>query len=134
MAIEFLNDANIAGELNYQKSGFTTITHSSNTHTVDFSAKTNNYSITATNAANTITWSNLGAGVVGKAGTITVTNPSSVGSLSFAALPATAYVPGASEISFHTGANAIAVLSYFIIASDKVLINYVGAFGAYPQP
>ena len=134
MAIEFLNDANIAGELNFQKSGFTTITHSGNTHTVDFSAKTNNYSITAQNAANTITWSNLGDGVVGKSGIITITNPGSVGSLSFQPLPATAYTPGSSEISWHAGANAIAVLSYFVIASNKVLINYVGAFGSYPQP
>lgn len=111
-----------------------TITHSSNTHTVDLDAAGNNYSITATNAANTITFSNLDATRVGKAGTIVITNPSSVGSLSFQPLAATCYTPGSSEISYNTSANAVAVLSYFVSASNKILINYVGAFGSYPQP
>lgn len=107
---------------------------SSNEHTIDFSQRGNNYAITATNATNTITFSNLGAGVVGKGGTILITNPASVGSLGWAALPATAYTPGASTIVFDTTASKIAALTYLIVASDKVLMNYVGAFDSYPQP
>ena len=110
------------------------ITHSSNTHTVDFDKPGNNYSITATNATNTIAFANLDATRIGKSGTIVITNPASVGSLSWAALPATAYTPGGGTISFDTTANAIAIITYFIVASNKVLINYVGDFGSYPQP
>ena len=42
------------------------ITHSSNTHTVDFDKPGNNYSITATNATNTIAFANLDATRIGK--------------------------------------------------------------------
>ena len=66
-----------------------------------------------------------------QSGSIIITNPSSVGSLAFAALPNTAYTPGGSTISFDTTASAIAVISYLIIASNKVLVNYVGAFKQY---
>ena len=113
--------------------GFTTVTHSSNTHTIDLNAGENNYNVTAQNATNTIAFSNLAAADVGKAGNIIITNPGTVTSLAWAALPATAYTPGGAAISFDLTANKIAVLSYLVIASDKVLINYVGNFGAYPQ-
>jgi hypothetical protein len=109
----------------------TTVTHSSNTHTIDFNADNQNYNVTANNAANTIAFSNLAAADVGKQGTIIITNPSSVGSLSFAALPNTAYTPGGSTITFDTTADAIAVITYMVIASDKVLVNYVGGFKQY---
>ena len=112
---------------------FTAITHSSNTHTIDFNSDNQNYTITAQNATNTIAFSNLTAADVGKAGNIIITNPGTVNSLAWAALPATAYTPGGAAISFDLTANKIAVLSYLVIASDKVLINYVGNFGAYPQ-
>jgi hypothetical protein len=111
----------------------TTITHSSNTHTIDFNAANQNYTITAQNATNTIAFSNLAAADVGKTGNIIITNPGTVTSLAWAALPATAYTPGGAAISFDLTAGKIAVLSYLVIASDKVLINYVGNFGAYPQ-
>ena len=39
-----------------------------------------------------------------------------------------------STISFNTTASKLAVLTYFIAAADKVLVNYVGDFGGYPQP
>jgi|TARA_R100000084_G_scaffold86423_2_gene41042 hypothetical protein len=109
----------------------TTVTHSSNTHTIDFNADNQNYNVTANNAANTIAFSNLAAADVGKQGTIIITNPSSVGSLSFAALPNTAYTPGGSTITFDTTADAIAVITYMVIASNKVLVNYVGGFKQY---
>lgn len=110
------------------------ITHSSNTHTIDFDAHGNNYSIAAQNATNTIAFSNLDASKIGKAGTIVITNPGTVGSLGWAELPATAYTPGGGTISFNTTASKLAVLTYFIAAADKVLVNYVGDFGSYPQP
>ena len=110
------------------------ITHSSNTHTVDFDKPGNNYSITATNATNTIAFANLDATRIGKSGSIIITNPASVGSLGFAGLDSTLYTPGGSTINWDTTANAIAVLTYLVIASDKILINYVGAFDSYPQP
>jgi len=113
---------------------FHTAPTSSNAHTIDFSQRGNNYAITATNATNSITFSNLDSALVGKGGTILITNPASVGSLGWAALPATAYTPGASTINFDTTASKTAAMSYLIIASDKVLINYVGAFDSYPQP
>ncbi len=115
------------------KQPFNTITASGNTHTVNLDKKANNYSITANNATNTIAFSNLDSDKIGKGGTILITNPSSVGSLGWAALPATAYTPGGGTISFDTTANKIAIISYIVVASDKVLINYVGDFGSYPQ-
>jgi len=110
------------------------ITHSNNVHTVDFDKPGNNYSITANNATNSLTFSNLDATRVGKSGTIIITNPSTVTSLGWNELPDTAYTPGGGTISFNTSANKIAVITYFIAAADKVLINYVGDFGSYPQP
>lgn len=111
-----------------------TVTASGNTHTIDFSKAGNNYKISVNNANNTINFSNLNAAKIGKSGSIIITNPSSVGSLNFSELPSTAYTPGGGAISFDTTANGIAVITYIVIASDKVLINYVGDFGSYPQP
>ena len=107
---------------------------SGNVHYIDFDKPGNNYKITPTNATNQIVFLNLDATRIGKAGTIMITNPASVGSLGWSALPATAYTPGGGTISFDTTANAIAIITYFIVASNKVLINYVGDFGSYPQP
>ena len=99
-------------------------------HTVDFDKPGNNYSITANNATNSLTFSNLDATRVGKSGTIIITNPSTVTSLGWNELPDTAYTPGGSTISFNSNPrNKIAVITYFIDAADKVLINYVGDFG-----
>ena len=110
------------------------ITASGNTHTVDFSKPGNNYKITANNATNIIAFSNLSSNLQGKGGSIIISNPSSVGSLGWAELPSTAYTPGGSAINFDTSSNGIAVISYLVMSSNKVLINYVGDFGSYPQP
>ena len=126
-------DADVTGELNFQKSGFTAISVSTNTYTVDFSQQTNNYSLTAKSGTNILAFSNLGAAVVGKSGSIVITNPAS-GTPSWSPLPGSAYTPGGGEIVFNTTANKIALINYFVVASDKVLINYVGNFGIYPQP
>ena len=110
---------------------FSPITHSSNTHTVDLDKSGNNYSITATNAQNTINFSNLDATRIGKAGNILITNPASVGSLSFASMQNTVYVPGGASIAFNTSANAVSIMSYLVIASNKILINYVSDYSVY---
>lgn len=107
---------------------------SGNVHYIDFDKSGNNYKITPTNATNQIVFNNLDATRIGKAGTIMITNPASVGSLGWSQLPSTAYTPGGSTINFDTTANAIAVLTYLVVASNKVLVNYVGAFDSYPQP
>ena len=133
MAIQFLKDTLINGHFSFQESAYTTITASGNTHTIDLTADTNNYKVTANNATNTLAFSNLSAKVVGKTGSIIISNPSSVGSLGWAALPATAYTPGGVAISFDTTSNGIAVISYLVMSANKVLINYVGNFGSYPQ-
>ncbi len=106
-------------------------------HDIDFSASHANYTISAANAANNkITFSNLGADIVGKNGSIIITNPSSVGSLTWSiyTLPINAFTPGGQGIAFDTTASKIAIITYFVISSTAVLINYAGAFSAYPQP
>ena len=113
---------------------FVTVTASGNTHTIDLDKSGNNYKVTANNATNTITFSNLDATRIGKGGSIIITNPSSVGSLGFSGLQAEVYTPGGSAINWNEGANKIAVLTYLVIASNKILVNYVGAFDSYPQP
>jgi|TARA_R100001463_G_scaffold24298_1_gene57945 hypothetical protein len=113
--------------------GFQTITHSTNTHTIDLNSDANNYNISAQNAVNTLILSNFDVNV-GKSGTIVITNPSLTGSLSWAPLQASVYTPGGSSISFNLTANKIAILTYFVATSSKILVNYVGNFGSYPQP
>ena len=112
---------------------FTYITAVGGSHTVNLLASANNYNISAINGANSISFTNLDASTVGKSGTIVITNPSSVGSLSWTALPATVYTPGGGTITFDTTADKIAVLNYFVASTTKILVNYVGNFGAYPQ-
>ena len=81
-------------------------------------------------------FSNLGADIIGKNGSIIITNPSSVGSLTWNiyTLPTNAFTPGGQGIAFDTTASKIAIITYFVISSTVVLINYAGAFSAYPQP
>ena len=98
------------------------------------STTANNYTVTAQNATNSITFENLSENVVGKTGTIVITNPSSVGSLAWSAFASNIYTPGGGSISFDTTADKIAVLNYFVASVNVILVNYVGNFGAYPQP
>ena len=127
------NLGDIAAFGNLGATGFTTITHAGNTHTVDLNTTVNNYNITAQNATNTLTFANANSNVIGKTGTIVITNPSSVGSLAWAAFAATIYTPGGGAINFDTTADKIAVLNYFVASETKILVNYVGNFGPYPQ-
>ena len=126
--------SDIASFGNLGATGFNTITHSSNSHAVDLSTTANNYNVTAQNATNSITFENLSENVVGKTGTIVITNPSTVTSLAWRSFDSTVYTPGGGAINFVTTADKIAVLNYFVASVNVILVNYVGNFGAYPQP
>ncbi len=104
------------------------------TFTVDLSSHNSNYNILAVNGANSIAFSSLGSLTQGKNGTITITNPSAVDALTWGALASTVYTPGGGSINFDATANALAVLNYFVAEPNKILVNYVGGFGSYPQP
>lgn len=124
-------DIKTYGGFAFMKTFTTDITHSSNTHTIDLGALTNNYAITAQNATNTIAFNDLNSHCVGKSGNIVITNPASVGSLAWAYLPSTAYTPGGAVINWDTNASSVSIMSYFVLASNKILINYVGNFKSY---
>ena len=96
-------------------------------------SNTNNFTLTFINGSNLLSFSNLG-GNVGKAGNLICNNPSSVNNFNGASLGGEAYTPGGSFINWDTTASGIAVISYLVLSSDKVLINYVGNFEGYPQP
>ncbi len=104
----------------------TTATESSNTHTCNLSLN-DNFNIACNNAATTIALT-VASENVGQSGTITIVNPSSVGSLSFVALPSYMLTPDGATVNFVTTANAISMISYYVHATDKVLVNYVGNF------
>lgn len=127
----FAADVDVEGRLDFMRTGFTAISSASSTFTINFASTGNNFQITLDNAANTIAFSNLSSSVIGRHGNIIITNPSSVGSLSVGNLPSTAYSPGGATINWDTNASSVSILSYFILASDKVLINYVGNFKSY---
>lgn len=123
-------------QLDFQSQGFTAITHSSNTFTIDLDANTNNYSLTFNNATNTLAFSNLSASHIGKSGTIICTNPGTVNSLAFATTFAAGsgkvvLIPGGGQISFKTSANAIALISYYVASATQIVINYVSGYASY---
>lgn len=112
-----------------------TVTHSSNTHTVDLDKPGNNYLVSINSgAANVIAFSNLDASRVGKSGNIILQNPSNVSNTTIAMDPGDAYTPGGSTINFNLTASATAIISYYVYASNKILLNYVGKFQLLPQP
>ena len=106
MSLKFLSDIEVGTIIEDIAAAVSSGTNNRN-HDIDFAKSHANYTVTAVNAAsNKITFSNL---------------------------PATAYTPGGQQITFDTTASKIAIITYFVIASDKVLINYAGAFSAYEQ-
>ena len=131
--------SDIASFGNLGATGFSEITSAApvsgnaHTHGIDLNTAVNNYNITAVNAPNSIVFENINSNVVGKTGTIVIVNPSSVTSLSFEGFPSTVYTPGGGAINFITTANSLAVLNYFVASTTKILVNYVGNFGTYPQ-
>lgn len=104
----------------------TTASESSGTHTITL-VDNDNFNIAVTNAATTIALV-VATENIGQSGMITITNPASVGSLSFVALPSYMLTPEGATINFVTTANAVSIISYYVLATDKVLVNYVGNF------
>jgi hypothetical protein len=92
-----------------------------------------NFLINAQNGANSIDIKVNSASDVGQAGNIIIQNPSSVGSLSFNALPSYIKTPFGATVNFDLTANRIAAIAFIVLAYDaggnhKVLINYIGDF------
>ena len=104
----------------------TTASESSGTHTITL-VDNDNFNIAVTNAATTIALV-VATENIGQSGMITITNPASVGSLSFVALPSYMLTPEGATINFVTTADAVSIISYYVLATDKVLVNYVGNF------
>lgn len=131
--------SDIASFGNLGATGFADVTSaapvsgSAHTHSIDLNKTVNNYNVTAVNAPNKIIFENIGANVVGKTGTIVITNPSTVDALSWEAFANIVYTPGGGSINFVTNADNLAVLNYFVASTTKILVNYVGNFGTYPQ-
>jgi len=128
-------DVTIAGDTTFDRNikvtksierSITTASNSSNTHTCTL-ADNDNFNVAVANAATTLALV-VASGDIGKSGMITITNPASVGSLSFVALPSYMLTPSGATINFVTTANAVSVISYYVLATDKVLCNYIGDF------
>ena len=110
---------------------YTTVTHSSNTHTCDLSVN-DNFIINANAATNTIALTIADANI-GQSGNIVIVNASS-GTVAFAALPSYMLTPDSATVNFVTANNAVSLFSYLVIPDDgagnrRVLVNYVGNFG-----
>ena len=102
----------------------TTVAASSSATTLNF-ASANNFLVNMS-ADTTFTWSNL-SGAVGCSGNIVIVQDGT-GGRDFT-LPSEAKTPidGATIVQ-NTGANEISVLSYYVMSSSQVLVNYIGDF------
>ena len=102
----------------------TTVAANSSATTLDFSAA-NNFLVNMS-ADTTFTWSNL-SGAIGCSGNIVLVQDAT-GGRDFT-LPSEAKKPidGATIVQ-NTGANEISVLSYYVMSSSQVLVNYIGDF------
>ena len=105
----------------------TTVTVSGSTYTCDLSLN-DNFKFTVANAASQTIALTIASENIGQSGNIIITNPSSVGSLAFAALPSYMKTPSGATVNFDTTADKIAVISYIVLATDSVLVNYIGDF------
>ena len=127
-------DADITGSVKCTQNlrrTITAVTLSTNTATCTLTAN-DNFSFTLNNAANTINIVTA-AENVGQSGTIIATNPSSVGSFSVNQLQgngdaAEVLTPDGATISWPTNANGVNLISYYVAATDKILINFIGNF------
>jgi hypothetical protein len=102
----------------------TTASDSSNTHTCTL-IDNDNFNIACANAETTIALV-VATENIGQSGMITITNHSS--GTTFAALPSYMLTPEGATINFVTTADAVSIISYYVLATDKVLVNYVGNF------
>lgn len=125
-----LTDGKIYTIGRYNTNSITSVTASSaggtSTHTCDLSVN-ENFSLTIANEANTIALT-VASKNIGQAGCIILNNPSSVGSCTYTSLPSYMKVPAGANVNFSVAANAVSVISYIVVATDKVLINYISEF------
>jgi len=106
------------------KSTQVTVTVNSPSTALDFSTS-NNFMVNMT-ASTTFSFSNI-AGAVGCSGNIIIVQ-NATGGYSFE-LPSEAKTPvNGATIVQNTGANEISVLSYYVMSSSQVLVNYIGDF------
>ena len=121
-------DVDVTGSIkctqNFRRT-FTTVTPSSNTHTCNLSLN-DNFIINAAAATNTIALT-VASENVGQSGTIVINNASS-GTVAFAALPSYMKTPDGASVNFVTTNSAVSLISYLVVATDSVLVNYVGNF------
>jgi hypothetical protein len=131
---DFAGDVDVTGSVKVTQNlrrTVTAVTHSTNTFTCTLTAN-DNFSFTLNNATNTI---NIVAASenVGQSGTIIATNPSSVGSFAVNAIQGNAdaaevLTPEGATINWPSTANSVSMLSYYVAAADKILINFIGNF------
>lgn len=106
------------------KSVVNAITASTAGTSIDFAQS--NFHVVNLNANTTFTFSNLGLAVT-SSGTIII-KQNSTGGKSFT-LPSVAKTPvGGASIVQVTGANTTSILSYLVVSSTEVLVNYIGDF------
>ena len=100
----------------------TTVTKSLNTFAIDLSDN-DNFLLNASGTyyiTMTITSDNIG-----QSGTIIINNTATT---SAQALPSYMLTPEGASVSFVNTSGAVSIISYFVLATDKVLCNYVGNF------
>ena len=96
------------------------------THTCDLDLN-DNFQLAAANGANVIDVT-IDDSNIGQSGNIIITNPSTVGSLAFAELSSKFKTPSGATINFDLTADKIAVISYIVLTTDSILVNYIGDF------
>ena len=116
---------------NHVKSpSFTAVTTSeaggTTTHTCNLTLN-DNFSINAVNGPNIIDVS-IETSNIGQSGNIIITNPSSVTSLSFVELTSKFKTPSGATINFDLTADKIAIISYIVLTTSSILVNYIGDF------
>lgn len=99
-----------------------TVTITNSTASIDFS-NNDNFVINAGENFK-FDWT-VGSGNVGQSGTIIINNTATS---VIDTLPTETKTPDGSAILFVTSSNTTSVLSYYIAATDKVLVNYIGNF------
>jgi len=101
-----------------------TVTASGATTTIDMTAS--NFHVITMNASTTFSLSNL-ASAITSSGTIVI-KQDATGSRNFT-LPSSCKTPvGGATITQYTGANSTSILSYMVVSSTEVLVNYIGNF------
>lgn len=99
-----------------------TVTISSNTASINFS-NNDNFIINAGSDFK-FDWT-VGSGNIGQSGTIIINNTADS---TPDTLPSITKTPDGAEILFVTASGTTSVLSYYVAATDKVLVSYIGNF------